>query len=90
MNTTPPPQGMEPEWDALPTVWAVSKPKETFWLMPMRSVYSARVGATLTWGLSAVTQMQATVWNEMATLISSGTSAFLRGLNYPTTSAWPS
>ena len=23
MNATPPPQGMEPEWDALPTVWAV-------------------------------------------------------------------
>ena len=67
---------MKPDWDALPTVWAVGKPKETFWLMPMRSVYSAHVGATtLTWGLSAVTQMQATVWNEMESLYESDPSS---------------
>lgn len=59
MSETPLLEGTKPEWDALPTVWAVSKPKETFWLWPMRSVYSVKTGVTpLTWGLSAVTQMQ--------------------------------
>ena len=55
-----------PSWSDMPTIFAVAKPKETFWVWAMSEFGSPHQEPTpRLWGLSGVIQLQALIWDEV-------------------------
>ena len=71
LNTIPP-DGKMPSWPDMPTIFAVAKPKETFWVWAMSEFGSPYQEPTPRLrGLSGVIQLQALVWDEVMGLYAS-------------------